>query len=123
MSVTKIEFTVTGKLPTLNDYTNKNRTHWAVGAKMKKDATQAAASACQNIEIPEGKKLMLHYNWHTSTKHDLDNLSFAQKFVQDGLVEAGKIKDDSRKHIIGFTHDFTIVEKGEDKVIVSIELF
>lgn len=117
-----ITFTINGKLPTLNDYTNSNRTHWGAGAGMKAKATKAAADACKDIEIPEGKKVMLHYNWHISTRHDLDNIAFGQKFVQDGLKEAGKIKDDSRKYVVGFTHQFTVVDKGNDCVIVNIEL-
>lgn len=117
-----LQFTVNGKLPTLNDYTNSNRTHWGSGAADKLNATRKVAQACSNISIPKDKKLVLHYNWHLSTKHDYDNVSFAQKFVQDGLKMAGKIKDDSPKYIIGFTHDFTVVKKGEDCVIVTIEI-
>jgi len=118
-----LSFTIEGKLPTLNDYTNSNRTHWGAGAAVKRNATKAAATACKDVTVPPNRKIILHYNWHSSTKHDLDNLSFAQKFVQDGLVEAGKIPDDSRKYVVGFTHDFTIVEKGKDCVIVTIELY
>lgn len=116
-------FTIEGKLPTLNDYTNSNRTHWGAGAAIKLNATRAAALACRDIEIPEDKKVMLHYDWHVSTRHDLDNIAFAQKFVQDGLVMAGKLKDDSPKYIIGFTHDFHKTDKGQDKVIVRVEFF
>lgn len=117
-----LQFTINGKLPTLNDYTNSNRTHWGAGAAIKKNATKAAALACKNINIPEGKKIIVHCIWFTSTKHDLDNLGFGIKFINDGLVEAGKIPNDSRKYVVGFTHDFTIVQKGGDKVIVDIEL-
>lgn len=116
-------FTIYGKLPTLNDYTNSNRTHWAAGAADKLNGTRAAALACRDIEIPEGKQMILHYKWYVSTKHDYDNIAFAQKFVQDGLKTAGKIPDDSPKYIIGFTHEFNRTDKGKDKVIVTIEYF
>lgn len=118
----KLSFTIEGKLPTLNDYTNSNRTHWGAGAASKSGATKKAALACKNVIIPEGVKIMLHYNWFVSTKHDYDNIAFAQKFVQDGLKEAGKIHDDSPKYIIGFTHIFTRCDKGKDSVIVDIEV-
>ena len=117
-----IEFTINGKLPTLNDYTNSNRTHWAAGAASKVNGTRAAALACKDIEIPHGK-LILHYDWYVSTKHDYDNIAFAQKFVQDGLKLAGKIPDDSPKYIIGFTHTFHRTDKGKDKVVVNIEVY
>lgn len=116
-----LEFTIYGKLPTLNDYTNSNRTHWGAGAAMKLNATRAAAIACKNVEIPDGKQLVLHYDWYVSTKHDLDNIAFGQKFVQDGMKQAGVIVDDSPKYITGFTHDFHKTDKGKDKVIIRIE--
>lgn len=121
MKKEQLTFTIHGKLPTLNDYTNNNRTHWAAGAAAKKKATLAVATACKDVEVLRSKAFRLHYNWHTSTKHDLDNIAFAQKFVQDGLKMAGKIPDDSRKYVKGFSHDFTFVPKGEDCVIVTIE--
>lgn len=120
--MSKLEFTIEGRLPTLNDYTNSNRTHWGAGAADKLNATRKAALAASKIEIPEGKQLVLHYNWYVSTKHDYDNIAFAQKFVQDGLKTAGKIPDDSPKYITGFTHDFHRCERTKDKVIVSIEV-
>lgn len=116
-----IEFTIYGKLPTLNDYTNSNRTHWAAGAVSKANGTRTAALACKDIEIPGDKQLILHYDWYVSTKHDYDNIAFAQKFVQDGLKAAGKIRDDSPKYIIGFTHKFHKCDKGKDKVTVRVE--
>lgn len=121
--VTWPQFTIYGKLPTLNDYTNSNRTHWGAGAALKLNATRAAAVACNSIEIPEDKQVVLHYTWHVSTKHDLDNIAFGQKFIQDGLVQAGKLKDDSPKYVIGFTHEFKKIEKNKDKVDVLIEYF
>lgn len=118
----KQTFTINTKLPTLNDYTNSNRTHWGAGAGLKKKATQAAAEACAGVIIPDDKQVILHYDWYVSTRHDLDNIAFAQKFVQDGMVEAGVIKNDSPKYIIGFTHEFHKCDKEKDKVIISIEL-
>lgn len=116
------QFTINRKLPTLNDYTNSNRTHWGAGAAMKLNATREAAIACKEIDIPIGRKIKLHYDWYVSTRHDLDNIAFAQKFVQDGLVMAGKIPDDSPKYVVGFTHNFIKTEKGKDRVIITIEL-
>jgi hypothetical protein len=114
-------FTVPGKLPTLNDYTNSNRTHWGAGAADKLNATKKCATACQALELPSNAQFVLHYLWHVSTKHDYDNIAFAQKFVQDGLKMAGKIVDDSPKYIVGFTHEFVTVSKGNDCVTISVE--
>lgn len=116
-------FVIEGKLPTLNDYTNSNRTHWGAGAADKLNATRKCALACKDIKIPTDKQVMLHYEWYVSTKHDYDNIAFAQKFVQDGLKMAGKIPDDSPKWVIGFTHTFIRCEKNNDKVIIIVEYF
>jgi hypothetical protein len=89
---------------------------------MKHNATRTAAIAAKDIKVPDDKKVILHYDWHVSTKHDLDNIAFGQKFVQDGMKIAGAIIDDSPKYITGFTHNFHKCDKGEDKVIISIEL-
>lgn len=115
-------FTIPGKLPTLNEYTNSNRTHWGAGATLKKEATKAAEIASSCLEIPDGSAVILHYDWHISTRHDLDNIAFAQKFVQDGIVSGGKLPNDNRKYIRGFTHKFTEVSKGRDCVVVEVEI-
>lgn len=115
-------FVIEGKLPTLNDYTNSNRTHWGSGAADKLNATQKCARAAISIESTEDKPILIHYVWHSSTKHDYDNIAFGQKFVQDGLKQAGKITDDNRKIVKGFTHNFETVAKGKDCVIVTIQV-
>lgn len=115
-------FVIEGKLPTLNDYTNSNRTHWGSGAADKLNATQKCARAAKDIDPTGDEPIRLHYVWYSSTKHDYDNIAFGQKFIQDGLKMAGKITDDNRKIVKGFTHEFETVAKGQDKVVVTLEL-
>jgi Holliday junction resolvase RusA-like endonuclease len=44
----------------------------------------------------------------------------AQKFILDGLVRAGIIKDDSQKYINSITHRFE-VDKRNPRVEVTLE--
>ena len=44
---------------------------------------------------------------------------FGKKFINDGLVKAGVLKDDSRKYIDGFTEQF-LIDKDSPRVEVSI---
>lgn len=50
-------------------------------------------------------------------KIDPDNLSFAKKFVIDGLVAAGVIDNDGWKNILGFEDRFEV-----DKVNPRVEI-
>lgn len=91
-----------GKLPNLNDMIgamNKNR---FVGAKLKKDYTEAAA---MNFRIQaKGKSFKGHVNvaihcYEGDLRRDDDNvLSSACKILLDALQVAGIIKNDSPKY-------------------------
>ena len=45
-------------------------------------------------------------------KKDKDNIAFAKKFILDGLVEAGVIKNDGWDDIEGFQDEFEIDAKN-----------
>lgn len=99
-----------GQLPGLNEYTKANRANKYCGASLKKqaEATIAAHVRAAGL-IPCKAAVKLLYTWYEPTKRrDLDNISFAQKFVQDALVTAGVLAGDGWKHIAGFEHRFEV---------------
>jgi Holliday junction resolvase RusA-like endonuclease len=107
------------RLPSLNEYTNKCRNNRYAGAEMKK---QIECNIAYYInKLPEYKKpVKIHFTWVEENKRrDLDNISFAKKFILDSLVKAGKLKNDNRKYVIGFTDGFEYAK--ESKVILEIE--
>lgn len=114
---------IKGQLATLNEHDNANRSNRYSGAQLKKEMTELVAwqvKGATPIKIP----CILTFHWYYSGKHDFDNIRFACKYIQDGLVKAGVLKDDSQKHILGYGGDYFIkVEKGQEKVIVEIEEF
>jgi Holliday junction resolvase RusA-like endonuclease len=64
--------------------------------------------------------IRLKFLWiESNKKRDLDNICYAKKFILDAMVECGKMKDDNRNYVVGFTDSF---EYGkETKVILEIE--
>lgn len=107
------------KLPSLNEYVDLCRTNKYKAAKFK-----------QNIEADIGlfigrlpqfeKPVTIHFHWVEGNKRrDYDNIAFAKKFILDALVKRGKLKDDNRRCVTGFTDSF---EYGEEtKVILHIQ--
>lgn len=63
----------------------------------------------------------LDLHWiEANARRDLDNVSFAIKFIQDALVEKGVFPDDSRKYIQDIHHSVE-TRKNEYGVIVKIK--
>ena len=57
-------------------------------------------------------------------KRDLDNISFAKKFVLDAMQQAGRLKNDNRKYVTGFTDDFIYGERYEVRLeIEELKIF
>ena len=112
--------TITGDLAKLNEHDNANRSNRFAGAKLKKDMTDLVA--WQVKSKPEVKNpCTITFHWYYSSKHDFDNIRFGCKYVQDGLVKGGVLKDDSQKWVLGYDGDYFIkVDKGKEKVVVEI---
>lgn len=107
------------KLPSLNEYINKCRTNRYGAAKFKKDIEESISVF--TARLPEyDRPIKIHFHWIEENKRrDFDNVAFAKKFILDALVKSGKLKDDNRKCVTGFTDTF---EYGnEAMVILEIE--
>ena len=53
--------------------------------------------------------VIIKYKWYSpNSRKDVDNIAFAKKFINDGLVIAGILENDSRKFVAGFTDEFFI---------------
>lgn len=105
---------IKGELPDLNTYINAERSNRFMGAKIKKDATEAVYSLAkeQKLKRVVGEVLMI-YSWYCKNKRkDKDNIVFARKFIQDGLVQAKILKNDGWEDIVGFTDMFFIDAKN-----------
>lgn len=107
------------RFPTLNEYIDCERGSTIAAAAMKKKCTEQVRIQCeeQNIPVVSGKVDLL-FEWHSSTRHDPDNVAFAKKFILDGLQAAGVLENDNRK-FIGTMAD-EIIQDDEDYVILHI---
>lgn len=107
------------QLSTLNDHDAANRANKFLGAKLKQEQTHLVSLYCKRHPKVTGP-VFIEYEWHYSGKHDLDNIAFAKKYVNDGLVKAGVLANDDQKHVVGFNDQFEKVEKGQEAVYVTL---
>jgi hypothetical protein len=108
-------------LPTsLNAYINAERTNKFIAAKIKREETEAVVWNCKAQKLyPVGDKVKIYFYWYLKNKKkDPDNIAFAKKFIIDGLVQAGILKNDNLNTIAEF-RDYFIVD-NQDQVIVDI---
>lgn len=108
------------KFPGLNDYTKANRGNKYSGNELKQTYTDYVIWECKSQKIkPIDGKAKINFTWHEQNgKRDPDNICFAKKFILDGLVKAGALKNDTQKYIKGFTDEF----KRSDGYMVEVEL-
>lgn len=106
------------KLPSCNDYINACRYNRYYSAKMKKDTEEQIGIYIRKLPNFD-KPVKIKFHWiEGNKKRDLDGICFAKKFILDSLVKAGKLKNDNRKYVAGFTDTFEYAK--ESKVILEI---
>ncbi|RKZ11047.1 hypothetical protein DRQ25_00885 [Candidatus Fermentibacteria bacterium] len=117
-----LHFTIQGELTELNTYTKKNRSSKFAGSKIKKEETDRVALEAKAARIKPvvNYPVFIQYRWYSKDRRkDIDNVAFAKKFINDGLVVAGVLKDDSRKCVRGFS-DYFFIDKKNPRVEVYI---
>ena len=107
------------KLPSLNDYIRACRENRYAGANMKKNIENDLALFIN--KLPTFKNpIRIKFTWiESNKKRDLDNICFAKKFILDTLVKCGKMKNDNRNYVVGFTDEFDY--EKENKIILDID--
>lgn len=111
------------KFTTLNEYINLERSNKFKAAKLKKKLTNIVAFLSMqdfNKCKIETKKDVIITWFKPNSRQDHDNISFATKFVLDGLVKSGTIKNDSPKYIGNIMHKFE-VDKSRSYVSCIVE--
>ena len=118
----KYRFEIDKRLMGLNEYTKQNRSNKYAGAGAKKQEQNyiiwCIRQQLGNIKID--KPVIGHFTWIEENKRrDLDNISFAKKFILDALVQAGILQDDNRRIVTNFIDEFKYADTS--KVIVELE--
>lgn len=113
---------IPGTMPGLNEYiTQLNGNRWS-GNRMKQDQTSRVVMECRICRaLPVAHyPVTIEYDWYVPDRRkDLDNISWAKKLINDGLVVAGILTDDSQKYVAGFTDRFHI-DKHNPRILVTI---
>lgn len=114
--------TIPGRLPGLNEYTDKCRTDPKAGAKMKRDAQDAVMwQILSQIHRHKftGPVFLLFTFVEKDRRRDRDNVSsFARKVIQDALVRCGTLRDDGWDYVTGYLDRFE-VDKDNPRIIVE----
>lgn len=117
-------FVITGRLPSLNDYVNAERGNRYAGAAMKRDAQTVVLWAIRAAGIKPIERLpvIIKYTYYEKDeRRDAGNIhAFADKVIEDALVEAGVLPDDGRKCVRGFDATFA-VDRARPRIEVTIE--
>jgi Holliday junction resolvase RusA-like endonuclease len=117
-----IKLTLQGTPPSLNVW---SRMHWAKAAKIKKQwendilytlLTTHALRAGEQFPYKKAN-IKITYYFATNRRRDADNLNL--KFLLDGIVKAGIIKDDST-NVIGQVETSWGVDKAKPRVEIEI---
>ena len=110
----------------MNEYINACRANRYKGAEMKKKNERLVMAyilqAVNFGEVYEVKNypIKLNINWYEpNNKRDIDNITFATKFIQDSLVRTGILEDDSRKYINQVNHS-VFTDKENPRIEVEI---
>lgn len=121
----KYQLHIPGRLPGLNEYTNKCRTDPRAGARMKQDAQEGVMwqIIAQMRQCHFEKPVFLLFTFYEKDRRrDKDNVSsFARKVIQDALVECGCLQDDGWDYVTGYMDTFLVDEKCPHIEVAFIE--
>jgi Holliday junction resolvase RusA-like endonuclease len=107
------------ELTDLNTYIQAERGNKFVAADIKKDMTQICCLYAKRLQ-PITSKVKIICTWYCKNqKKDPDNISFAKKYILDGLVKAGVLQNDGWKQIAGF-EDYFVVDADKPRVEIQI---
>ena len=111
---------IRGRLPSCNEYIDACRRNPYTAAKMKKEAQELIG--WQIWKLPRlTKPVMISFRWiEPNARRDIDNVAFGKKFILDALQEAGKLPNDNRKYVRGFTDEFA-VDKADPRIEITIK--
>lgn len=109
-----MKFEIPGRLPGLNeiiDAAKQGKGKYQPYSIMKQTYTDMVAWLAK--KLPAYKRVALMITWYEpNEKRDPDNIMAGQKFILDGMVQAGTIPNDSQKHIKGILHRFDVDRKN-----------
>lgn len=122
-----MHFEIQGRLDGLNEYTNSCRSNRHGANAMKKRNQERVrigllkARSEETLQRVYKYPIQLKIAWYEpNMRRDVDNITFATKFILDEMVKQGIIQDDSQKYVSGVIHDVR-VDKENPRIEVEIQ--
>lgn len=127
-------FVIYGKLDDLNKFIKANRTvrklkngkNFSLGSVMKNKNQEKInkyivfALSKGELEKVDRYPISLTIKWYEpNNKRDIDNITFATKFILDSMVCMGIIENDSRKYVDSIEHS-VFTDKENPRIEVEI---
>lgn len=119
-----MKFTIQDRFPSLNEYTNSNRKNRYAGADMKARCQKQATIGIKLSKLKPVKNypITLEITWYEKDRRrDLDNITYAVKFINDALVKSKIIIDDSQKYVRSIINHVEVDSKNPRIEIKIIE--
>lgn len=115
----KATFSLPIRLPGTNEITQKDRSHWATGAKFRKK-TIADVAQLLGTRVRFDSPVAIEFEWfEPNAKRDIDNVTAGAKFVLDALVGRGFLAGDGQKDVVALSHRFH-VDAAKPRVEVTV---
>lgn len=119
-----MKIVIPGELPDLNTMIAESKRgsgKWQPYNEIKQEHTEKVAWIAKSTIKKKLEKIDLEIKWICQNrKKDKDNIMAGTKFILDGLVVAGIIKNDGWKQIGNINHSFEI-DKDNPRVEVVIK--
>lgn len=119
------KFIIKGRLSGLNEYTTANRIvkgNFYKGASVKRENQDTVINAIREAKLSVIDKYPLTIKttyYEPNNRRDIDNVSFAIKFILDSLVKTGIIPDDSKKYV-NKRIDVVVVDRNNPRIEVEL---
>lgn len=119
------QFSIPGVLPTLNQYSAKERIHRQAAAQLKRETQAMIREHIRAHKVPPfDKHVYVGFIWvRPDARSDKDNVTFAKKFILDALQEAGVIKRDSWKLCSPYDLGYAVNKRNPRTVVIITDSY
>ena len=117
-----MKFVINGRLDGLNEYINACRYNKYRANTMKRENEFMVFLAIKQAKLGKVKNYPVVLQvvfYEPNYRRDLDNVSFATKFILDALVKSGVLEDDGQKYVSGLEYEF---KKSKENPRIEVEL-
>lgn len=114
---------IEGRLISLNEYVNANRSHRNKGSQLKKKQETIVNTYIikSRLEAIKTYPVSIVITWYEKdNRRDFDNITFAVKFILDALVKKKILTNDSRKYVNDIRH-IVLTDKDNPRIEVKIK--